>query len=122
MSLSKRLMVFLISSVVVGAAVFATPSYSAEKWGQCNVQEVMVWPESRLHILCSPAIADKFTFFAVPWRNTEFLNQILSIATAAIAYNKTVYVLYNDTDTTTGPTFSCDAVHCRPIIAISLNR
>jgi len=81
----------------------------------------MVWNNGRLHIKCAPAV-DGFTFFAVPWSNTEFLNQALSVATTSIAYNKTVNVLYNTSDTTTGPTFSCAANNCRPLMAIGINR
>ncbi len=99
----------------------SNPCYSAEKWGKCTVQDVMVWNKNRLHIRCAPTI-DGLTFFAVPWSSTEFLNQTLSIATSAIAYNKTVNVLYNPSDTTTGATFGCAANTCRPLIAIAFNR
>ena len=99
----------------------STACYSAEKWGTCTVQDVMVWDKARLHIRCATAV-DGYTFFAVPWSNTEFLSQALSIASAAIAYNKTIDVVYNPSDTTSGPTFNCDSIDCRPLIAIKINR
>ena len=119
MSALKR---FYISCVVgLFMLSLSIPCYAAEKWGTCTLQDVMVWNKDRLHIRCAPAI-EGYTFFAVPWSNTEFLNQVLSVATAAIAYNKTVNVLHNPSDTTTGPTFGCDAKSCRPLIAIAFNR
>jgi len=80
----------------------------------------MVHSRDRLHISCHNK-PDGYTFFAVPMSSAEFVNQVLSIATAAIVYKKTVNVLYNPSDTTTGPTFGCDAVGCRPLLGIALN-
>lgn len=112
---------FIICIVGLFTFLLSAQCYSAEKWSKCNVVDVTVFDKSRLHIRCSPAV-DGYTFFAVPWSNTEFLNQSLSVATAAIAYKKTINVRYNPSDKSTGPTFDCAAGDCRPLMGITLNR
>ncbi len=80
-------------------------------------------PVSRVHVKCDSAI-NGIEYFAVSTDDAPANAQmILSILTTAYtdAGGKTLSILYDPNDATSGPLFGCLSINCRPIGGVLLS-
>jgi hypothetical protein len=106
------------ASLIISLFMGALPLSADNKFGTCEPVEVGVYRE-RVHIRCSNQL-DGFTFFAVPTSDPDYANRVVTVGTAAISFNKRLLVLYDPSDSTSGPRFGCLVNDCRPALGVFL--
>jgi hypothetical protein len=109
------LMTVSLLSLVPASTVFA-----ADKFFTCTPVDVAVFPNSRIHVRCSPGDGP-ITFFAfglkadaLGLKSDADANRVLSILSTAFATNKRLSILYNPDDLD-GANIGCLTVDCRLI-------
>ncbi len=102
----------LVGAIVVPGVVCALDG------GECNPIEVATLFNQRVHVKCATNIGG-FVFFAVPTSSSDMANQVLSLATIALANNKTLGIQFDKNDNS-GPAYGCALSDCRPLQGLQL--
>lgn len=100
------------------ACSWEIPLFVVDTWAIITPIEITAYTE-RIHIKANTPV-NGIVFFSVPTSNADLSNKVLSLASAAILYEKRINVLYDKDDKTTGSQFGCQSGDCRVIKGISL--
>ncbi len=123
---------FLSLGILVLASLLISLSSERYAFAQlalipCNPVEIATFynpggPVSRVHVKCDSAV-NGIEYFAVSTEDAANAQMILSILTTAYtdAGGKTLSILYDPNDETTGPLFGCLSINCRPIGGVLLS-
>ena len=75
----------------------------------------------KVHVRCELPVAPNIIFLAASAEpDFRFATRVIALGTVAQASQKTLAVLFDPADVTSGPAFGCAASDCRPLKAISL--
>jgi hypothetical protein len=74
---------------------------------------------SRVHVRCGTAVSGSILFFAVRTSDSAFAERFLEVATSALI-GKRILVLQYDPNDTSGTSWGCPIVECRPALGISV--
>jgi hypothetical protein len=118
----------LLAAAIAAMALFSASEASAQAVRvTCTPLEIAVFP-NRVHVLCqSNTTTGDIVFFALPTTNqtvvsntSDAATRFLDIALKQWGTGYSLDITYDPNDTSTGPTFGCAAVNCRPILAAFL--
>jgi hypothetical protein len=74
---------------------------------------------ARVHVRCAAPVSGGVIFFAARTGDTPFADRFLKLASDALIAKRTLVIHYDPNDTT-GPTWGCAIVECRPASGISM--
>ncbi len=98
-------------------AAVAAPD--ASTWVTCTPVNVGVY-STRIHVKCNESYSG-IRYFAYPTTDAAAVARYLSVLTSAQVADRTLSVLYNPADSTSGVSYGCGASDCRPLQAVLLN-
>ncbi|HET7087861.1 MAG TPA: hypothetical protein VFL17_04360 [Anaerolineae bacterium] len=95
----------------------------AATWRSCVPVEVMVYTtgSKRMHVRCSAALSG-ILFHALGTSDSTTAARVLSVVTTAQAAGRTLSILYDPADTTSGPPIGCSSSDCRLILAVGFGQ
>ena len=120
-SVTRPLCLYAIHAAVIVSLVTvsllslapATTVFAADKFFTCTPVDVAVFPNSRIHVRCSPGDGP-IAFFALGLKDDAEANRVLSILSTAFATKKRLSILYNPDDLD-GAKIGCLNKDCRLI-------
>ena len=103
----------IVSLVTVSLLSLAltTTVFAADKFFTCTPVDVAVFPNSRIHVKCSPGDGP-IQYFALGVKDDGEANRMLSILSTAFAAKKRLQILYNPDDLD-GDKIGCLNKDCR---------
>ncbi|MEX5219860.1 MAG: hypothetical protein NW701_18695 [Nitrospira sp.] len=111
---SRRLYAMAIAVMVSLMSLSpAAPVFGAEKFFACTPANVAAFPNSRIHVKCSPGDG-AITFFAFGVKDDGEANRLLSLLTTALVTKKRLDILYDPNDLD-GAKIGCLNKDCRLI-------
>lgn len=87
-------------------------------WSTCTPARVAVF-SNRVHVKCAVANAG-ILYYAFPTTDQAAAARILAILNSALLTGRSLTVLNDPADTTSGPPVGCQASDCRLIIALDM--
>jgi hypothetical protein len=108
---------FAVSAMAVASVLSVASVKSADaKSFSCNPVDVAEFPNSRVHVRCSPADG-AIAFFALGVSRSGDADRTLNLATDALINNKRLTIFYDPADTS-GAGIGCLTSNCRLIQGI----
>lgn len=95
----------------------STAARADSKWFACTPTEVMVFPNSRLHVRCENGSNGIF-YFAQNIKEPQS-GHVLSLLTTALATSHPVNILFDPADQS-GKSFGCETKDCRLLISVAM--
>ena len=96
-------------------SVVASPNST---WVSCTPARVGVFT-TRIHVKCSAAISGIW-YFAYSTADDAEAARVLSVLNSALLTGRTLVILYDPSDTTSGPPIGCAASDCRLLQAVEM--
>jgi len=90
----------------------------ASAWADCTPARVGVFA-TRIHVKCTAAVSGIW-YFAYPTTDVAGVARVLSVLNTALVTGRTVVILYDPGDTTSGPPVGCAASDCRLLQALEI--
>ncbi|NOZ06227.1 MAG: hypothetical protein GXP41_07745 [Chloroflexi bacterium] len=87
-------------------------------WGDCTPARVAVFA-TRIHVKCAAGISGIW-YFAYPTSDAAGAARVLSVLNSALVTGRTLVILYDPSDTTSGPPIGCAASDCRLLQALEV--
>lgn len=95
-------------------------AHAADQFALCRPVEVMAHL-NRVHVLCELPVAPNIVFLAASAEpDSRFATRVVALGAVAQATQKTLLILFDPADSTTGPAFGCLAQDCRPLKAFAI--
>ena len=111
---------FAVTTLGISSVIFTGTALAAPKSLTCNPDDVSVYPNSRIHVHCSPG--DNFLgvdYFALGVADAAEANRVLSVILSALVGRKQLTIFYDSADHS-GASFGCDPSNCRAIQGVSI--
>jgi hypothetical protein len=110
--------IFAVTTLGISSVIFTGTALAAPKSFTCNPDDVSVYPQSRVHVHCSPGDGS-IEFFALGVTDAAEANRVLSVILSALVARRQLTIFYDSADTT-GASFGCDPSNCRSIQGVSI--
>lgn len=87
-------------------------------WSTCTPARVGVF-SNRVHVRCTVANAG-ILYYAFPTKDQAAVARVLTVLNSALLSGRSLTILNDPADTTSGPPVSCQASDCRLILALEI--
>ncbi len=90
----------------------------AATWSPCTPSRVGVF-NNRVHVRCTVANAGIF-YYAFPTQDQAAVARVLALFNSALLTGRSLSILNDPADTTSGPPLACQASDCRLVLSLEL--